>query len=99
MAGLAGVLTLAEKEHVLDQGRADEIVESLEEFVCTERISNPDMLGYMLRGFFESQRRHMAWEKHVVLPLAQQQLSAEDHLHLSHSMADPVTMAKKFAGK
>jgi hypothetical protein len=36
------------------------------------------MLGYMLRGYFDSQRRHIAWEDRVVLPVARQVLTSDD---------------------
>ena len=35
------------------------------------------MLGYMLRGYFESRRRHIAWEETVLLPLADTHLTAQ----------------------
>jgi len=36
------------------------------------------MLGYMLRGFFERQRRDIEWETSVLLPLARQTLAPSD---------------------
>ncbi|MBN9246319.1 MAG: hypothetical protein J0I81_02505, partial [Hyphomicrobium sp.] len=39
---------------------------------------NPETLGYILRGYFESQRRHIAWEDSVVLPAARKALTVED---------------------
>jgi hypothetical protein len=40
------------------------------------------MLGYMLRGFFEQQRRHIEWENRVLLPLARRTLTKADLVEL-----------------
>ena len=53
-----------------------------------QRPDNPDMLGYMLRGFFETQRRHVAWENAVVMPLAYARLTQDDLRELSRVMLD-----------
>lgn len=73
-------------EHAADKGFADEILDQLEELNSGARPHNPDMLGYMLRGFFETQRRHLAWEDAVVLPLARQRLIDSDLQELSRVM-------------
>ena len=75
-------------EHATDEGFAEEIVDQLELLQSGRRPENPDMLGYMLRGFFETQRRHLVWEEAVVLPLARQRLTADDLRHLSRVMLD-----------
>ena len=49
---------------------AIEIAEELAQFVEDGRPRNPEMLGYMLRGFFVSQRRHIAWENMPVATTA-----------------------------
>jgi hypothetical protein len=41
-------------------------------------VGNPDMVGYMLRGFFERYRRHVHWENTLVMPLARLRLTPED---------------------
>ena len=82
---IAEVLLL---EHSADEGFADEIVDQLEVLREGRRPLNPDMLGYMLRGFFETQRRHLAWEDAVVLPLARARLTADDLRQLSRIMLD-----------
>ena len=82
---IAEVLLL---EHSADEGFADEIVDQLENLKDGRRPQNPDMLGYMLRGFFETQRRHLAWEDAVVLPLARARLTPDDLRQLSRIMLE-----------
>ncbi len=82
---IAEVLSL---EHASDEGFAEEIVDQLESLKDGKRPHNPDMLGYMLRGFFETQRRHLAWEDAVVLPLARERLTAVDLRKLSGIMLE-----------
>jgi hemerythrin-like domain-containing protein len=73
-------------EHATDESFAAELMESLEALSRGEILPNPNMTGYMLRGFFESYRRHIHWENAVVLPLARQRLSAADLEELEFSM-------------
>jgi hemerythrin-like domain-containing protein len=61
-----------------DTDFASEIAESLELMARGDRVPNPDMVGYMLRGFFERYRRHVHWENTLVMPVARKRLTAED---------------------
>jgi hemerythrin-like domain-containing protein len=79
---LAAMLERLEDEHDADEGLADEIADALAVLAEDRRPDNAEMLGYMLRGFFESQRRHIGWENRVVLPLAREILSREDLVEL-----------------
>jgi hemerythrin-like domain-containing protein len=45
------------------------------------------MVGYMLRSFFESYRRHIHWESAVVLPWARSRLTEEDMEELEQAMS------------
>lgn len=72
------ILDHLEAEHEHDEDFAGEISMALQAFVDDGNIENPAMLGYMLRGFFQSQRRHIAWENATILPLARRVLSGED---------------------
>ncbi len=74
-------------EHATDESFAGELLESLEGLSEGKRLKNPDMVGYMLRSFFESYRRHIAWENAIVLPLARARLTQEDLAELSKAMA------------
>lgn len=55
-------------EHVEDECFAGELTEALLLLGHSGSVDNPEALGFMLRGFFESQRRHVAFEREHVLP-------------------------------
>ena len=74
-------------EHSADESFAEELTEALEALSATGSTRNPEALGYMLRGFFESYRRHILWETEILLPLARQTLTPGDLEDLSASMA------------
>jgi len=65
-------------EHSSDESLAHDTADQLEQALVSGRAANPEMLGYMLRGFFECRRRHIAWEDAIILPLARYRLSAKD---------------------
>jgi len=71
------LLEQCEQEHAVDHGLSLELAECLEDAAGARTVSNPDMLGYMLRGFFEGYRRHIAWERTVLIPLARRRISGE----------------------
>jgi hemerythrin-like domain-containing protein len=73
-------------EHATDESFADELLESLAGLREGKRLKNPDMVGYMLRSFFESYRRHILWENAIVLPLARARLTREDLDELNCTM-------------
>lgn len=76
--GLTEILDRLASEHSSDTDFASEIAESLEHLGQGGRAPNPDMLGYMLRGFFERYRRHVHWENTLVMPIARIRLTPED---------------------
>ncbi len=76
---LAGeIIDRLREEHASDEGFAEELVDILERLENGEPVDNPDMLGYMLRGFFENYRRHIHWENTVLIPLARRRLTSAD---------------------
>jgi hemerythrin-like domain-containing protein len=75
---LGGMLAQLRREHAIDEGYADELSDLLDSLATGGRPENPDMIGYMLRGFFESYRRHLHWEQAVILPLARRLLTEDD---------------------
>ena len=81
------ILDRLAQEHKKDEGYSAELIESLELLSQGKRPANPDMVGYMLRGFFESYRRHIQWEDAVVMPLARERLTKEDLDDLERIMA------------
>ena len=76
--GLGPILDRLASEHSADTDFASEIAEALDTLGQGSRARNPDMLGYMLRGFFERYRRHVHWENTLVMPLARLRLTADD---------------------
>lgn len=58
-------------EHYEDEAFAQEVSETLHEFVTDNKADLAEKLSYMLRGFFEGMRRHLAFEKEHLLPLLQ----------------------------
>lgn len=65
-------------EHVADEVLAHDVADELEQMIRDGRARNPEMLGYMLHGYFECRRRHLAWEVNVILPLATRRLTPSD---------------------
>ena len=76
--GLDNILDRLVAEHSSDNDFASEISEALETLGQGGRPENPEMLGYMLRGFFERYRRHVQWENTLVMPLARLRLTPDD---------------------
>jgi hemerythrin-like domain-containing protein len=76
--GVEQILERLTSEHSSDNDFASEIAEALETLGQGGRPANPEMLGYMLRGFFERYRRHVHWENQLVMPLARLRLTRDD---------------------
>jgi len=85
---VAEIITRLNEEHVIDESFAEELSEFLEQLTRGQSLEDANMFGYMLRGFFENYRRHVMWENSVVLPLAQQRLSAEQLCELACRIAE-----------
>ena len=83
---IQGAIQRLETEHDSDEGFASELIEQLEILARGGKTANANMLGYMLRGFFEGYRRHIQWEDAVIMPLAREHLSAEDLAALEQVM-------------
>ncbi|MEW7009402.1 MULTISPECIES: hemerythrin domain-containing protein [unclassified Lentilitoribacter] len=62
------VLARLHSEHWEDESYALELQDALTEFAANSPTSNPEALGYMLRGFFGSLRRHIASEEEFFNP-------------------------------
>ena len=56
-------------EHLEDECFAEELHDALMAYGCGEKRPGPDAFGYMLRGFFEGLRRHIAFEQEMIVPL------------------------------
>ncbi len=57
-------------EHVEDESLAEELTETLLHVGHGGEIANPEALGFMLRALFEAMRRHIAFEREHVVPIA-----------------------------
>lgn len=75
---LCSALDQLAHEHVTDEDFSQEVADALDGLQRSGRPTNPDMIGYMLRGFFLCQRRHVEWENAVVLPEARSLLTEDD---------------------
>ena len=69
------ILQRLQMEKATDLSFASEIMEALGAMAGGAPVKNPNTLGYMLRGFFESYSRHLHWERTVILPIARKRLS------------------------
>lgn len=81
-------------EHETDQALALELAEQLEIIVSGSPRQNAEMLGYMLRSFFVSLRRHISWENQTILPLARNNLSSDDLEELRQWMLSHPEMSR-----
>jgi hemerythrin-like domain-containing protein len=68
-AGFAETVDRLRFEHQGDEDYATELCISLRCLVMDRPNANVDALAWMLRGFFEGLRRHVAFEREHVLPL------------------------------
>jgi len=76
-------LALISREHASDESHAHEAADEMEEAMSLGLVPKPEMLGYMLRCFFEARRRHIAWENAIIIPLARLRLSESDFTQFS----------------
>ena len=51
------------------------------------KLANPVRMLFNARAFAEAQRRHIAWENNVLLPLARKRLTEADLKELGRNMA------------
>jgi hypothetical protein len=68
MRGREESLRRLRAEHIEDECFADEVTEALLTMGHGAEVTNPEAVGFMLRGFFELVRRHVAFEREHVLP-------------------------------
>lgn len=68
-AGTQATLERLRYEHLEDLCFAEELHDALMAYGRGELRPNPEAFGYMLRGFFEGMRRHILFERDVVLPM------------------------------
>lgn len=64
---LASSIARLKFEHVEDECFAEELTDTLTRLGSGDGTVNAEAAGYMLRGFFESIRRHIAFEQQFML--------------------------------
>ncbi len=68
------ILCQLELEHATDHGLVLEITSA---FVSSGK-PGADVLGYLLRSFFENYRRHHSWERNILYPIAKKHIGREN---------------------
>jgi Hemerythrin HHE cation binding domain len=58
-------------EHMGDEQFAEDICAALRSYVMDRHSQNAEAMAWMLRGFFDALRRHIAFEREHILPLLQ----------------------------
>ena len=82
------VVNLLLDEHRSDMALVGTVVRGLKDVSEGRTPANPDAFLASVRAMTESQRRHLAWENSVLLPLAKKRLKAVDLVDLGRSMAE-----------
>ena len=62
-------------EHMGDEDYAEHVADTLRDFLKDRHAANVESMAWMLRGFFEAMRRHLAFEQEHVLPLLEAKLA------------------------
>ena len=68
---LSATLERLRIEHAGDEFFAEELVEVLMSYGAGNPVQSAEATGYMLRGFFETLKRHIAFEQELLLPIIQ----------------------------
>ncbi|MEM9437659.1 MAG: hypothetical protein AAGA15_11510 [Pseudomonadota bacterium] len=81
------IIDRLEADMIHDSARFCELMELLD---CYSMKSNkrlaPDAFGYALRGYFESMRRILLWQREILLPLAEDLLEESDLERLEEAL-------------
>ena len=75
-ASLRSTLERLRFEHLGDEEFASDLSSALRAYVTQRQSCNTEALAWMLRGFFEGMRRHIAFEREHILPLLHTQPAA-----------------------
>lgn len=79
-------------EHAMDGGYVLGVLEVLDRLATgplalNQQPENYEVVGYLLRGFFEGLRRHLRWERFIILRLARLRLSEDDLVEINDQMS------------
>lgn len=77
---LVATLDRMRREHYSDKCHAEEVEDALVSLGEGRPRLSADALGYLLRGFFEAQRRHIALVHEMILPLLAELPAADQKL-------------------
>lgn len=81
------MLNQIEADHQQLEMSIDEVADLLERIgTGRARIQERNVAGYALRGFFEGLRRHICWERNLILPLASESLTKDDMLIIAEGI-------------
>ena len=84
---ISDILDLLSDEHGLDQDLVDFLLADLAILASGAQLANPIRFLVNVREFAETQRRHLAWENALLLPVARRRLTEVDLAGLARSMA------------
>lgn len=76
------------EEHSADKQLVDQVLVGLRALAEGQPLINSEAFVAAARAMSESQRRHLAWENSVVLPLARKRLTGADLVDLGRAMAE-----------
>ncbi|MEX3009893.1 hemerythrin domain-containing protein [Hoeflea sp. TYP-13] len=76
---IESTITRLKYEHCEDECFAEELADALHELGTGKAPRNPEAMGYMLRGFFEAMRRHIAFEHEHLVRLLRQAATDGQH--------------------
>ncbi len=93
--GMADIIAGFTHEQNMDAGYALGVLDILDRFASGQlpldhEPKDYEAVGYLLRGFFESLRRHLRWERFLVLRLARRRLNKEDLAQLQLQISKDV---------
>jgi hemerythrin-like domain-containing protein len=74
LAPMVGTIERLQFEHWGDEDFAADIYHAIRAYVAGHDRGSAEALGWMLRGFFESMRRHIAFEREYILPFTRDHL-------------------------
>ena len=81
------VLAQLSEEHAKDEGLCATLLAGLHSLASGETPGEEAVFLSAVASFAESQRRHIAWEERIILPLARKRLSDADLLAMGRNMA------------
>lgn len=82
------IMTVLSAEHAIDEGLMATLMPGLRKLARNRQPSDEAAFLRSASVFAESQRRHLAWEESLILPLARKRLSTADLETMGRNMAE-----------